>query len=157
MVCEKSRFNWCSYTELLEWDHAKHLASLSFHSGSTESTKKRDFCKLNLEAGNENTQSCFFQIMPLFHLSMVAYKDLYQVHIRNIVRPMWVIQCWTKEQSSTAIAEDLRPMATVAKVWGHSLKNRTLFKEIHHVKVIIFRLSMSNWAQSDEQLCLNLK
>ena len=65
--------------EIQEWGHAKHLASLSFHSGSTESTKKRDFCKLNLEAGNENTQSCFFQIMPLFHLSMVAYKDLYQV------------------------------------------------------------------------------
>ena len=29
-------------------------------------------------------------------------------------------QCWTEGRSSTAVAEDFRPTATVAEVWGHS-------------------------------------
>ena len=35
------------------------------------------------------------------------------------------LQCWTKGRGSTAVAEDLRPMAMVAEAWGHSYDQRS--------------------------------
>ena len=36
-----------------------------------------------------------------------------------------LFQCWTEGRRSTAVAEDLRPTATVAEVSGHSYGRRS--------------------------------
>ena len=53
-----------------------------------------------------------------FYLYLMEFTFVYQFYTR--------VQCWTEGRSSTAVAEDFRPTATVAKVLGHSYGRRFL-------------------------------
>ena len=65
-----------------------------------------------------------WKIKIIFEVENYFFNLLIEVLIGTIKMQIVTNQCWTEDQSSMAVAEDLRPTATVAEVLGHSYGQR---------------------------------
>ena len=86
---------------------SRRLANLSLHRGV--------FCLFSVRC---NSINIFLWSRYKFQIEIQLLNFIINVQIGNMKRG---IQCWTEGWSSTAVAKDLRPTATVmvGKVWGH--------------------------------------